>query len=151
MGVRIERVEVMSEQAFARFCFDLAMQNRLFHFDDRDEMLAGDLFTDKEKPVVSEIVETALEVFEDPFTFAVLAVHGANAISLEWGTEEQINAENSFFEMLRDDFGVDTEDGGDLSNYCLKATTQEMIEAGIAAISNDPVSPKEGEGDGPSL
>jgi len=48
-----------------------------------------------------------------------------NANGLEWGTEDQINAENSVYDLTSELFGIDWNDHSD---YLLKATTPEAME-----------------------
>lgn len=47
------------------------------------------------------------------------------AVDIEWGEEEQIDAENSAFQLCID-LGVFTQDQAEFS--CLKATTEEMMD-----------------------
>lgn len=60
-----------------------------------------------------------------------------DAVNLEWGSEDQINAENQFFSLSKTWFGIDWQNHKyldprygkevDVANYFLKATTPEMI------------------------
>ena len=50
----------------------------------------------------------------------------------EWGSERQIDAENAFFDAVKEMVSKEVFEG--LESYCLKATTDEMIEAGLQAV-----------------
>lgn len=45
----------------------------------------------------------------------------------DWGTERQINAENTFFDAFHDAMG----DTPEFDDWCLKATTGEMIDEAL--------------------
>jgi hypothetical protein len=53
----------------------------------------------------------------------------------EWGSERQIEAENAFFDAVQELVSKEVFDG--LEGYCLKATTDEMIEAGLKAVRGE--------------
>ena len=57
-----------------------------------------------------------------------------NAIDLEWGSEEQIEAENDFF-ALGLKLGFDAEENEDFQGYALKATTEEAINYALKEMN----------------
>lgn len=50
----------------------------------------------------------------------------------DWGTDRQIKAENAFFERVRS--LISRERYETLNDYCLKATTDEMIDEGLRVV-----------------
>jgi hypothetical protein len=71
----------------------------------------------------------------DP-SIEVLAVLAAPVNDDEWGSERQVAAENEFFEAVEKAVSADVFEK--LEVWCLKATTAEMIEAGLKAIKGEP-------------
>jgi len=59
----------------------------------------------------------------------------------DWGTERQINAENAFFDAFHAAMG----DTPDFDDWCLKATTDEMIDEALRLareqLGSDPGTP----------
>jgi hypothetical protein len=53
----------------------------------------------------------------------------------EWGSERQIGAQNAFFDAVQEMVSKGVFDG--LQGYCLKATVDEMIEAGLEAARGE--------------
>jgi hypothetical protein len=53
----------------------------------------------------------------------------------EWGSERQIGAQNAFFDAIQEMVSKEVFDG--LEGYCLKATVDEMIEAGLQAVRGE--------------
>jgi hypothetical protein len=53
----------------------------------------------------------------------------------EWGSERQISAQNAFFDAVQEMVSKEVFDG--LQGYCLKATVDEMIEAGLEAARGE--------------
>ena len=49
----------------------------------------------------------------------------------DWGSERQIDAENSFFDFIRLEIGVDLDELDDN-----KSTCTELIDAGVVAATN---------------
>jgi|TARA_R110000824_G_C14746525_1_gene628059 hypothetical protein len=58
---------------------------------------------------------------------------GKLAISLEWGSPEQIDAENEFYILVQKI--LNCEDFEKLENYALKATTSESIDYAFKLIN----------------
>jgi hypothetical protein len=139
----LTKLDKFTRYGFAMFCKELADTGRLFHFDDRQEIvyegaftLSGGrtlLFTPEEQEIVMHNLSLADEAGHDVHTYALLAMNGRDALTAELGSEHQIDAENRFF-MELEDLGVDMTDGGELATYCLKATTEEMIATGYEAL-----------------
>lgn len=50
----------------------------------------------------------------------------------DWGSDRQIDAENKFFEAVQKVVSKKVFEG--LEGYCLKATSYEMVDAGIEAV-----------------
>jgi hypothetical protein len=53
----------------------------------------------------------------------------------EWGNERQIEAQNTFFDAIQQTVSEEVFEG--LEAYCLKATVDEMIEAGLQAVRGE--------------
>lgn len=53
----------------------------------------------------------------------------------DWGSERQVEAENRLFDAIRD--AATPEVFERLEAYCLKATTEEMIDAGVRVFEGD--------------
>ena len=58
------------------------------------------------------------------------------AAGFAWGEDEQIKAENAFFDMVNERLPLYAQD--DLYHYCVKATTDEMIEAAFMHLARHP-------------
>lgn len=54
----------------------------------------------------------------------------------DWGTERQVEAENEFFDVCRklDPATFDTDGGSDFAEFCLKATTGEMLDEAMKLV-----------------
>ena len=50
----------------------------------------------------------------------------------DWGTPRQIRAENAFFDFVKEQ--LDDEVWERLEGYCLKATTDEMIDEALRLV-----------------
>jgi hypothetical protein len=53
----------------------------------------------------------------------------------EWGSDRQIEAQNAFFDAVQEMVSPEVFEG--LEGYCLKATVEEMIEAGLQAARGE--------------
>lgn len=51
----------------------------------------------------------------------------------DWGTDRQITAENTLFERVRELISREAYDS--LTDWCLKATTNEMIDEALVAVA----------------
>jgi len=51
----------------------------------------------------------------------------------DWGSDRQIDAQNAFFDFVMDH--ISEEAWRDLEDYCLKATSEEMLEEGMMALT----------------
>jgi hypothetical protein len=67
-----------------------------------------------------------------PADFAELAAEARPKDDAEWGSERQIAAENKFFEKFHEAMG----DTPDFDRWCLKATTDEMIDEALRLLQS---------------
>jgi hypothetical protein len=51
----------------------------------------------------------------------------------DWGTPRQVRAQNTFFAVVRGQ--ISPRSFANLEAYCLKATTDEMIDAALVAVA----------------
>lgn len=76
-------------------------------------------------------------------TFEELAAYAKPLDDTEWGSNRQIEAENTFFHIAREQFPELFSDNSDFSMWALKATTDEMLDHAMAlirkAMGGDPV------------
>lgn len=64
-----------------------------------------------------------------------LAVDALPVDDKDYGSNRQVTAENLFFEKCREVFPADFEEGGKFSNFCLKATPEEMIGEAVKILA----------------
>ena len=64
-----------------------------------------------------------------------LAMDALPADDMDYGTERQVAAETLFFKKCYELLPADFEEGSQFHNYCLKATTEEMIGEAVKILA----------------